>query len=235
MRKRWNANTWVVVILFTLIGLIAFDIGRQMLQAAAEKAEPPAPTSMAPDFKVGDKAPDFTLPDAKKQPVTLSKLVKGDTLLWFTCGCNNCMEVQEYMGQLSKKLGPKAPAIVNVTTMLPDREETWLRDTKLKQTIVYEPSGQGPVGTQYKGHPCPRYYRIKPDQTVAVIGESPHTITDMKLMARNLASDLGFAPPGSNAAGGRPVAPMPKFRDSSPGPETGSAGPEHSAGDGHNH
>ncbi|MGV3723674.1 MAG: redoxin domain-containing protein [Actinomycetota bacterium] len=234
MRKRWNANTWVVVILFTLIGLIGFDIGRQMLQAAAEKAEKAVPPSMDPTFKVGDKAPDFTLPDSKKKPVTFSKLVKGDTMLWFTCGCSNCLEMQEYMGKLSKQLGAKTPAIVNVTTMLPDREETWLRDTKLKQTILYE-NGQGPVGAQYKGHPCPRYFRVKGDQTVASIGDSPRMVPDMKLIASNLARELGFASPGAKPLDGQMAAPKMEFRESSPGPEAGSAGPGHSAGDGHNH
>lgn len=235
MRKRWNANTWVVVILFTLIGLIGIDIGRQMLQASAEKAAPNAPpVSMKPDFKVGDPAPDFTLPNAKQQQVTFSKLVKGDTLLWFTCGCSNCLEVQEYMGKLSKQLGAKAPDIINVTTMLPDREETWLRDTKLKQTIVYEPNSQGPVGVQYKGHPCPRYYRIKGDRTVATIGDSPREVKEMTVFAANLAKDLGFAPAGSKAASGQLVAPKTEFRDSSPD-SSAVTPPGHSADDGHGH
>jgi peroxiredoxin len=158
--RRWSANTWVVVILFTLIGLIAIDVGRQMLQANTEQQQQARQRrDMKPEFNVGDKAPDFSLPNHKAQMVTFSEIVKGDTLLWFTCGCNNCLEMQEYMGQLSKILGKKAPRIVNVSTMPPEREEAWLRDTKLKQTILYEANSQGPVGMQYKGHPCPRFYQ----------------------------------------------------------------------------
>jgi len=244
MRKRWNANTWVVVILFTLIGLIGIDVARQMIQATDNSsAAPPPPASMDPEFKVGDKAPDFTLPDAKGTQVTFSKLIKGDTMLWFTCGCNNCLEMHEYMGQLSKRLGAKAPTIINVTTMLPDREETWLRDTKLKQTILYEPNSRSPVGLQYKGHPCPRYFEITADQKVATIGPSPQGMPDMTVLAMDMADDLGFARPGVvTKPGGLPPAPMPKFRDSPtqsvtpPAPPGAAKDPAaHSEGDGHDH
>jgi peroxiredoxin len=265
MKKRWNANTWVVVILFTLIGLISIDIARQMVRSATEKPEPPPPpTKPDPDFKVGDLAPDFSLPDAKGKRVQFSKVAKGDSMLWFTCGCSNCLEVQEYMSTLSQRLGKRAPSIVNVTTMEATREAAWLKDSKLAQTILYEPDARSPVGMMYKGHPCPRFFRITPERKVAAIGPSPSTLPDMRMMSMMLADTLGFKRQ-ADAKAGDMVAPEPKIKakvnppgttsvpidqppSSNPAhvPGNGAAQPAasqkppddghgHSAGDGHNH
>lgn len=212
MKKRWSANTWVVVILFTVIGLISIDIGRHLM--LGDKAEPDEPTrssSTTPSFKVGDKAPDFTLPNKKGQRLSLSQLVKGDTMLWFTCGCSNCREMQTYAAGLVKRLGNQAPKIINVTTMVPDREETWYRDTQLKQTVLYENAESNNLGEIYHGHPCPRVFRIKPDRTVAMIGTSPAAQPDMNLIAGEIAHDLGFQFKGENRGADKPVAPTPAF------------------------
>jgi peroxiredoxin len=40
---------------------------------------------------VGAKAPDFTLPDGAGKPHKLSDMVRRDTLLYFICGCANCI------------------------------------------------------------------------------------------------------------------------------------------------
>jgi len=212
MKKRWSANTWVVVILFSLIGLISIDIGRHLLMGdKAEPMEPAKKPTTEPTFKVGDKAPDFTLPDKTGRQQSLSKLVKGDTMLWFTCGCSNCREMQTYMAKLTKQLGSKAPAVLNVTTMVPDREETWYRDTGLKQTILYEANAGGPLGEIYHGHPCPRFFRLKPDRTVTMIGKSPSTMPDMNVIGTDLAHDLGFQVRGEKPVPGKLSAPPPNF------------------------
>lgn len=237
MKKRWSANTWVVVFLFVLIGLISIDIGRNMLMSAkAELEEAPKKQSLDPVFKVGDLAPDFTLADKKGKKRSLSSLVKGDTMLWFTCGCSNCLEMQTYMGKLSKQLGSKTPAVINVTTMHPDREETWFRDTKLKQTVLYEGDSGSQLGQLYHGHPCPRFFRIKPDRTVAMIGKSPATTPDMNILGVDLAHNLGFVVKGEPKQAGKPVAPSPGFAP--PGVTTlpvQSADAGHSKDDGHGH
>lgn len=213
MKKRWSANTWVVVVLFTLIGLISIDIGRHLMMGdQPEPEEPKRSTSTTPTFKVGDKAPDFTLPTKKGERMSLSQLVKGDTMLWFTCGCSNCREMQTYTAGLVKRLGSKAPKVINVTTMVPDREETWYRDTQLKQTVLYEGGGDSSkLGETYHGHPCPRVFRLKPDRTVALIGMSPATTPDMNVIATEIAHNLGFQFKGESKGGDKPVAPRPAF------------------------
>lgn len=244
MKKRWSANTWVVVILFTIIGLISIDIGRTLLKGSQEaQNDLPTSESVEPSFKVGDKAPDFTLANHKGTPQTLSKLVKNDTMLWFTCGCSNCLEMQTYMSKLSKQLGPKAPEVINVTTMMPEREETWYRDTQLKQTILYQKSGDKGLEKIYHGHPCPRFFRLKPDRTVTLIGSSPKTLPDMNLIGVELANNLGFQvkgdkpKKGDKQVAGKLVAPAPNFPP--PGftapPPQAAAGHEAGGHEGHNH
>jgi hypothetical protein len=181
---------------------------------------------LEPKFKVGDKAPDFTLTDAKKQKRNFAEFVKsakGDTLLWFTCGCRQCLGLQEYTADLVKKLGSQAPAQLNVTSMQPEREESWVRDTHLKQTILYEPLGssEDSIAFLYKGKPCPRVFHIRKDQTVAMIGDSVALNPDLKMMAINLAKELGFAAPGTKMASGKLVAPVPHNVESAAGPPSG--------------
>lgn len=236
MKKRWSANTWVVVILFAIIGLISLDIGRQLLIGGkAEQEERAKQSNVDPTFKVGDKAPDFTLPDKKGRRQSLSKLVKGDTMLWFTCGCNNCREMQTYAAGLVKRLGAKAPAILNVTTMRPEREETWHRDTQLKQTVLYETEADSALGETYHGHPCPRIFRLKPDRTVAMIGKSPATMPDMNILAAELAHDLGFKIKGEPESNGKLIAPTPAFPPPGPPPATHAAAESASDHEGHGH
>lgn len=237
MKKRWSANTWVVVILFAIIGLISLDIGRHLLIGGkAEQEERAKQSTVDPTFKVGDKAPDFTLPDKKGQRQSLSKMVKGDTMLWFTCGCNNCREMQTYASGLLKRLGAKAPAILNVTTMVPDREETWYRDTQLKQTVLYESGGDSTLGEIYHGHPCPRIFRLKPDRTVAMIGKSPATTPDMNILATELAHDLGFKIKGEPQSAGKLIAPKPAFLPPGAPPQEKRAAAKSGSGhEGHSH
>jgi peroxiredoxin len=239
MKKRLSANTWVVIILFSIIGLMTVDIARSMM-AKPTVDLPPArtPEAMNPKFAVGDKAPDFTLPDKKERKYTFSQLVKAsknDTLLWFTCGCAQCLGVHEYMSKLTKLMGDKAPTEINVTTMRPEREESWIRDTKLKQTILYELDAQaeGSVAQTYKGKPCPRFFHIKKDMTVAKIGVSPAVSPDMNAMSMSLARELGFQLPGDKVAG-KPMAPKPDIQSAGGPPPTsvsvptspGTNGPE---------
>ena len=148
---------------------------------------------LAPDFRVGDIAPDFTLPDSKDVEHRLSALVRRETLLCFTCGCAKCLDVQTYLGILMKRAGAKAGPVISVSTMPKAREASYRRDTKLRQTILYESKG-GPVMKQYRGHPCPRIYGLKADRTVAWIGMSPDEAGSVSDIGMEMAAKLGFQP-----------------------------------------
>lgn len=197
MRRHWSANTWVLTILAVILVLAAIDIGSRLLAGPRREPEAGPAQRYDPAFKMGDLAPDFALPDRSGRRHRLSDLARGDTLLCFTCGCKSCLDLQTYVGELIQKLGPRAPQVLNVTTMPKDREDTWYRDTRLKQTLLYEQK-EGPVMEQYRGHPCPRVYRLRPDRRVAWIGPSPRDTPYLAEIGHQVAANLGF--PSSNRA-----------------------------------
>lgn len=159
-----------------------------------------------PAFHVGEQAPDFSLPDRSGKVHRLQDLVRRDTLLCFTCGCANCLDLQTYMGLLVKRMGQGAPDVISVTTMPRDREQTYFRDTRLKQKLLYEPK-EGPVMDLYKGHPCPRVYRLNGDRTVAWIGTSPGDVPYVQVIGNELAENLGFPREQMGAPAGPAHAP----------------------------
>jgi hypothetical protein len=244
MKRRWSSNTWILLALTAILVVIGVDVGRRALSQASAVDPAAARAAMEPSFKVGDRAPDFTLPDAGGVKRTFSKLVKGDTLLNFSCGCNNCRNIQSYLGELTPKMGAKAPAVITVATSPPEAEKAWIRDTRLKQTVLYD-GPEKTVGGLYQGHPCPRVFRIKPDRTVAWIGPSPASMGAMAPMmmipmAYAIAGELGFDEPGGLKQPGKPAAPVAKFPNTPPpvsafNPPSAPAAPQHGPGDGHGH
>lgn len=209
MKIRWNANTWVLLVLLALIGVMGFDIARKFVtdSRAADRAQkPPDPD---PKFKVGDTAPDFILPDAKGKKHALSELIHQDTLLSFNCGCANCRDMETYLATLQKQMGSKAPKFLTVSSMSPDREETWFRDTGLKQSLLYTSHDDPSVMNLYKGHPCPRMFRLSADRKVTWIGPSMLTIPSLKQVGSEVAANLGFSTSEHKDAS-KPQAPILK-------------------------
>jgi hypothetical protein len=172
----------------------------------------PIRESADPAFRVGDLAPDFTLPDRSRKARSLSGLVRRDTLLCFTCGCSNCLELDTYLAAIVRRLGNRAPAVLNVTLTQPDREASWERDTGLRQTFLYV-KRDNPVFREYRGHPCPRIYRLRADRRVAWIGPSPLAVRSMQTLAGMLAVELGLpstavsSVPAKRASGPRVTPP----------------------------
>lgn len=206
-----RAKAWGLTALGVLVALIVFDVGRRLVAsdgpASPQTRAPVSSGEFDPGFRVGDKAPDFTLPDSKGKPHRLSELVRKETLLTFACGCANCIDLQSFTALMLKRIGPNAPEVITVTTMPTDREETYYRDTRLKQTLLYERKG-GPVMKQYVGHPCPRVYHVAPDRTVTWIGSSPGESNDLKRVGLELAGHFGFSPQEAMTIG--PGAPAPQ-------------------------
>jgi peroxiredoxin len=195
MKSRWSANRWAFTALVVLIGLLGIDIGRRWmfphaLASAADQAE--AAASPDPPFKVGDLAPDFKLPDKDGTQHSLSELAAWkETLLCFTCGCGNCREVQTYMASALRRMGANAPQVVTVTSMSPEAEAAWTRDTKLKQTLLYDAKTH-PITKQYKGHPCPRVFGLKDGVKVAWIGRLREPEEPLGVLESELTTRLGI-------------------------------------------
>jgi hypothetical protein len=203
MSSRWNANT-VLLSVFVLILLGAgVDYGRRVL--GGTKSEPAAPTAgqapkvspYTPAFKVGDVAPDFALPDAKKAVHKLSELVKGKTMLFFACGCQNCKQVQTWLATLKGGKKSEVPPVITITSAPPEAEESWFRDTGLEQTMLYYTKGVSPDPMEiYKGKPCPRIYVLNPDRTVKFIGSSMDEVQNgTRGIGMEMAKEFHVDPP----------------------------------------
>lgn len=200
MKPRWNATGVVLIFILGLVVLAGFDVlrGSGGPQAASSPEPPPAvdasaqPARFDPGFRVGETAPDFALPDRFGKVQRLSQMVRGDTLLFTTCGCAHCLDLQNYVGILLRKMGDRAPAVINLTTMPPDRELTWIRDTHLPQQFVYEKKN-GPVTGMYRGHPCPRVFRLQPGLKVTWIGPSIKDALSLEAVGDAVAANLGFS------------------------------------------
>lgn len=193
MKRSSRAKYWGYAVLAVVVLLVVFDLGRRLVSTATVPEAPRPSHQFDPSFQVGDLAPDFTLPDRQGTPHRLSEMVRRDTLLCFACGCANCIDLQSFTAIMLQRLGKKAPDVITVTTMPTDREDTYFRDTRLKQRLLYERK-EGPIMKLYQGHPCPRVYRLAADRTIKWIGSSPGETRQLRRVGLELASELGFSP-----------------------------------------
>ncbi len=201
MSARWNANTVLLAVFVLILVGAGVDYGRRVLGGPKPKPEA-APTTAKnpaePDFKVGDPAPDFALPDSKKKMRKLSELVDKKTLLFFACGCSNCRQIQSLLADMRRNKPGSVPPVITITSAPPEAEEAWLRDTKLEQTMLYHRAGVSPDPmTIYRGKPCPRLYIVNADRTVKFIGMSPSQMAGMYPIGAQIAKELGTQMPGS--------------------------------------
>jgi hypothetical protein len=197
MSSRWNANTLLLAVFVLILVGAGVDYGRRVLGGTkdAANADAAAKKPLQPDFKVGDPAPDFALPDSKKKIHRLSELVHGKTLLFFACGCSNCRQVQTWLADMRKDKGDIVPPVITITSAPPESEAAWFRDTGLKQTILYYTHGATPDPmTIYKGKPCPRMYLVNGDRTVDFIGASPAETPGIQAIGMQIAKKLGGTP-----------------------------------------
>lgn len=237
MKLRLTPNTWVLIVLLGIVVVIGSETARAYLKGDSGQP-PPEPVKTDPDFKVGDLAPDFTLPDKDGKRHSLASLVKGDTLLCFICGCHQCRQAQTYLGQLNKKLGPKAPRVISVSTTDPEAEEAYKRDVPLAHLMLYDrkvnPEDASEVDSIYHGHPCPRMFRLTGERKVAWIGKSPSQLPGAEMGLMELARVLGFRLPGEKGKTG-PQAPPPPTPEMAPKPLAASIQTVPATEPGHSH
>lgn len=206
LRRTSPFKVWGCTALALVALLVVADVGRRLVSEATVPVAARSSQEFEPPFRVGELAPDFTLPDRNGKPHRLSELVRHDTLLCFTCGCANCIDFQSFTAIMLQRLGRKAPEVITVTTMPTDREETYFRDTRLKQRLLYERK-EGPIMRLYRGHPCPRVYRLAADRTVTWIGSSPGESQQLRRVGLELAMQLGFSPEQALTMKPSPAAP----------------------------
>jgi peroxiredoxin len=206
MKGKVSATGWAILAVAIALGLVSADLGVRWVRAGALPRAAPPP-SMDPAFKVGDEAPDFSLPNRDGSRHTLSALVRSDTLLCFICGCARCRALQTYIALLEKRMAAKPPKVISIASSAPEAEAAYVRDTGLKQTILYE-NARGQVNRTYRGHPCPRVFQLDAGRRVRYISPSGTDDAAVTRIAQDVARLLGFRQPGEGgAADPRPVAP----------------------------
>ena len=202
-RKGAGLRTAGLVVGVLVLVVAAGEVARSYLQETAGERFRNTHGYYTPPFRQGDLAPDFTLPDSTGKRLSLSSLVREDTLLGFLCGCAHCRTMQTYLGEMLRSLGPRAPKVLSVTSAAPEAEEAWLRETKLDQILLYDSKESGkPVTELYRGDPCPRLFRLDADRRVTWIGPSPARVASFDAMGAAIARNLGYRIPQGGAGRG---------------------------------
>lgn len=173
--RRLDANQWMLIAVGGVLLVAAADYIRGTVAA---RTPPPAPTAAKkaydPPFEEGGNAPDFTLPDRRGRRVSLSSLARGETLVSFVSDEPRSRALLRYIARVAaarKKLG-KLPRFVSVADFDPAKEDEFVRDTSLPQTILYEGKDH-PVSRQYHSEVHPRCFQLIGGLQVSVIGKSP--------------------------------------------------------------
>jgi thioredoxin-dependent peroxiredoxin len=103
-------------------------------------------------LKVGDRAPDFTLPDTEGKPVTLTKLLeKGPVILAFypkafTSGCTK--QNQNFRDRFAD-VEAKGATVVGISTDSVETQKKFKTELKLPYELLSDEGGK--VAKQYAG------------------------------------------------------------------------------------
>jgi peroxiredoxin Q/BCP len=106
----------------------------------------------APSLKVGDKAPDFTLPDTDGVPVTLSTMLKNGPVILafypkaFTPGCTQQNQnFRDHFGEVSAK----GAQVVGISVDSVETQKRFKAEYKLPFPLLSDQGGK--VSEQYSG------------------------------------------------------------------------------------
>ena len=132
-----------------------------------------APAAFAGGASVGDKAPDFTLPDLNGKQVTLSKIEGVRVLEWVN---PDCPFVQRHykagtMKKLAADYGAKGVTWLTINStnyMTAEANQKFAAAHGLSQTILLDPSGA--VGHLYGAATTPHMFVIDGAGTIVYAG-----------------------------------------------------------------
>ncbi len=173
-RRRMDANGWILIVLGVVLVIAVIEYAQK------KAAEPPLIPKVtkdpyAPDYEEASKVADFALRDGRGKLRKFSELVGEETLLFFVDGGEQSRALLKYAATLlerRRKTKSPAPAVVTIADFDPTEEAAWLRETGLKQVVLYEKLG-GSVGTAYKADPRPRFHHFGDGMIIITIGDSP--------------------------------------------------------------
>jgi len=88
-----------------------------VLGALATAPDAPA-AELGAKFKIGDKAPDFTLTDTNGRKIQLAQANRGRVVLlaFWSLRCGACLEEAPFLEKLNKSYGGKGVSVISVLT-----------------------------------------------------------------------------------------------------------------------
>jgi len=88
-----------------------------VLGALATAPDAPA-AELGAKFKIGDKAPDFTLTDTNGRKIQLAQANRGQVVLlaFWSLRCGACLEEAPFLEKLHKTYGGKGVSVISVLT-----------------------------------------------------------------------------------------------------------------------
>jgi peroxiredoxin len=113
--------------------------------------------------KVGEKAPDLTLPDLNGREYALSSFRGKPVVLGFFCGCDRCHTAALKISAMQKR--GKLRNFVAVVAMDTDGAKEFRRSTGLQGTILIDPSDK--TAERWASAFCPRLWELSANGTIA--------------------------------------------------------------------
>jgi len=118
------------------------------------------PTTGGP--KIGEKAPDFTLPHLNGGAVALSSFRGKPVVLGFFCGCDRCHAAALKISAIQKQ--GKLKNFVAVVAMDTEGAKEFQRSTGLHGTILIDPSDK--TAEQWASAFCPRLWELSANGSI---------------------------------------------------------------------
>ena len=130
--------------------------------------------------KVGDRAPDFSLPDFDGKPFTLSEMKNNKAvLLWFTNLCKGCEGKLSEVEQFKNLFEKRGVEIAVVSQLGEDKKtvEDFIQKYKLSFRFLYDPDGKATerYSGKYVPDTCPlkNIYIISKEGKITYVSHLP--------------------------------------------------------------
>jgi peroxiredoxin len=163
---------WLLAAVVLVGGVAAVEYGAKEFKKSGPRAEAKtASEDRAP--RVGQEAPDFTLPGMDGRQRRLYDFIGTRTVLTFLCGCARCQGMVHTLNEMEEYRDDKPPyQHLAVARMDPEALPRWIEDTGYEGFVFVEVK-DGPVMTRYQGEPCPRIFVLDPDFAIVHVTPSP--------------------------------------------------------------
>ncbi|MCC6277340.1 MAG: redoxin domain-containing protein [Oligoflexia bacterium] len=145
-------------------------------------------------IKVGDKAPDFELPDSTGNKVKLSSVIKTRSplaLIFYKFNCPTCQFTFQYLPRIAKDLGPDH--FLPIAQDEPLQAEEFKKKYSFSHQVLCDQTPY-PVSVAYGILFVPTFFVIESDLTVSAVieGFDKKAIESFSVRIANLKGKNGY-------------------------------------------